>query len=506
MSEIIAGLPQFWDRFEPLLKHCAHAELTSAVLIGDGVTRNVFSVLTFTRQRIQGSIVPTFKFLTDRPESVLHTSYKLAIALSTMSSIDALRAVPTAGQFIEPVKEETVECPGTWADPIFVGQEVHRLSAVVPSIDAQYWVFQHVPPPGLMVELVGNPGLNWILEKVSTCLARTLTTRSDYAGGFLVVLPEYRGEIRVERGNSGRVGIEYRGDREQVHPIVSVRSTRNDELCSSVVADLTSRYTVLDAGASDFEEIELYDLNSGLILDRHAGTPWRGFELAMNVGEQVEFDVTLHDAAGQPSGSPVHINTNWGRIQLSGIDQRSGWEHIQRQAAILSEQKRLHGEGRLFFYSGKDNDREKAVSDVRNLIRMHSRQRLCIWDPYFGGRDALEFLPYVGDPSISVRVLTSCTSIGESTQRDVKRQLEEAISALGQHRGRGPGMTNIQARLGTGFHDRFLITDVSCWQLGTSFNHVGLVYSTIVEFPYADLVLRAFETAWNAATMIGSAP
>jgi hypothetical protein len=265
------------------------------------------------------------------------------------------------------------------------------------------------------------------------------------------------------------------------------------------MVELDRALTVVEAGATDFEDIELYDLRSGLLLDRHAGTPMTGMSMTLHNGEAVSFDVVLHDELGQSAGAPIHIETRWGPTFEAGSDSRDKWERTQRQAALLEEQRRLLHSGRLFFYSGGAGERERALRDVRQLIRMHAKRTLWVWDPYFGGRDALEFLPHVLDPSIEVRVLTSLTRIDGSTRKLAEGQLREAVTALGLPRGRGPGMTNVEVGVGSGFHDRFLITDVACWQLGASFNQLGNVYSTIVEFPYADLVVQAFARVWKVA-------
>jgi hypothetical protein len=139
------------------------------------------------------------------------------------------------------------------------------------------------------------------------------------------------------------------------------------------------------------------------------------------------------------------------------------------------------------------------VEDLRGLIRRHAKARLWIWDPYFGGLDAVTFLPHVADPSVAVRVLTSVGAAPTESAADAIAQLKEAIGELAKPRGRGPGMTGIEVRRGYGFHDRFLITDVSCWQLGTSFNHIGSAYSTLIEFPHAEVVQSAFEREWARA-------
>lgn len=492
--------PAQWHRYKPLLDLCTHAELTSAVLLKDGACHNVFSVLTFTRQAPDYKPATPFEFLTRKPETVPATGYKVAVARSSVSAIDGLRTLRSAKQFVEPVKGRLVDCVGRWADPVFVDNQ-HRIRNVVPYVDARFWAFQKIPPADALVQLVGAKALSWLLQRVSHILGRSLTARAEYAGGFFVVLPEYRAKIRVDRGENGRIGVEFDGDRQAIRPVALARVSRNEEMCSATLQELGERFSVLEVGASDFEEVELYDLVSGLLVDRHAGIPNRGLGLTLHTVEPITFDVTLHDDSGVPVGEPVHVSTNWGRSLVTGVEGRAEWERDQRRSALLAEQRRLHTEGRLFFYSGSKSDRKKAINDIRGLIRMHGGVEVCVWDPYFGGRDALEFLPHVVDPATPVRVLTSLQRAdGGAKHESVKAQLREALSAVALPRGKGPGMTNIQARVGTGFHDRFLITSASCWQLGSSFNQIGSSYSTIVEFPYRELVANAFEKEWNSAS------
>lgn len=531
MFEHDPSVTSSWGRLQPLLDLCTHAELTSAVLLAkDGTIHNVFSVLTLTRQSVPQPEAPEIKFLTEAPpKTVPGTEFKLAVARTTCAIHDALCAVPWQGTFTEPAKKKRVVCEGDWAQSVFSGAEATRLRRVVPDVGRAFWGLYCVPKADWLVALVDARGESWVLDQVGKAIGRSPSSAPEYATGFIVVLPEYRARLTVQRGDKGRIGVEYHPELGEVRPVAYARSARNDEFCAAQAVELKQRLTVLDVGVSDYEEVELHDLNSGMILDRHAGVPLRGGGVSLNAGERIAFDVALHDGEGKPV-SPIHIETHWGYFQRAGWGKEDEWEMNQRRAAILEEQRRLHRDGLLFFYSGQPGEREKALEDIRQLVRRHARTRLWVWDPYFSGKDALEFLPYVGDPSVPVRVLTSLSTAvaarataAKSTgflaslcekirlrvpaarpsggdagpSHNARAQLLEATSALAQPRGNGPGMTDIAVKVGARFHDRFLVTDARCWQLGCSFNQIGNVYGTIVEFPYADLIVKAFDHEWN---------
>jgi hypothetical protein len=62
------------------------------------------------------------------------------------------------------------------------------------------------------------------------------------------------------------------------------------------------------------------------------------------------------------------------------------------------------------------------------------------------------------------------------------------------------GFRNVEARVFNGrSHDRFIINDHACWQMGTSFNSIGKVVSTIVRLPVHSAVSELFENFWCEA-------
>jgi len=490
-----------WQLYQPLIARCTEAEFTSAVLLGPGGgIHNVFAVLALTRQGEGPPGADEFKYLLERPETVPGTRYRLAIGRSRMPVAKGLAAVTSGAGYTEPVKGTGVSSPGTWAAPVFVGHEYHRLLRLLPSLDAQFWVFQHVQSVAHLQGVCASSALDWVRTRVSTTLRSAFSERVEYLGSLFVLVPEYRARLRVERGADGRIGIEVSKDDPDIRPVVSVRASRGGEFCDAKVQSVEGRYTVLNPGATEYQDVNLHDLNTGLLIDRDAGLPFRGFTQVIHAGEPIKFQAVLHETDGSPSGAPVEIETNWGRFQQSATDDAAEWERTQRAAALLAERERLVQQGRLFFYSGEPGERERAVHDVRGLIRSHTRRLLRVWDQYFSGWDALQFLPHVGDPSVQVQVLTSLSPLpGQKDRPRVRAQLSEAVAELAKPRGRGPGMTNIEVKVGYRFHDRFLITDIGCWQLGASYNQIGKVYSTIVEFPFPQKVVQAFNDAWGRA-------
>jgi len=79
-----------------------------------------------------------------------------------------------------------------------------------------------------------------------------------------------------------------------------------------------------------------------------------------------------------------------------------------------------------------------------------------------------------------------------------KQQLSVVLNALRKPKEGVGGLAALKCRVGAEmFHDRFIITRGRCWQLGCSFNQIGEVMSTIVEFPYPALIEKEFDRAWD---------
>lgn len=507
------------------------AELTACLLQRVGRPENDpeaivngFSVILFGG-RPATSEGERFAFLTAKPESSPEKCHRLMVTRSLLRVEEALDLLQFSDRFRDPAEPHgrAVSSPGSWLPTIFVGREEHPLRNHLPYLPYSLWIREHWRlSEGLQDEL-GEAGVTWLLRRLTKLLG--IHVSRHRLGSFLAVFPEERIKMHAQRSADGlRVGIEVRSDPSAgLKPWVLVRGSRNDRLVGASLHEVTSRFTVVPfVKEIDFEEVELYDASTNTILDRESGVPLRGMSFTMNVEpKDVDSSVSFERMDGTTHNRRIHAR--WGLLLTSHVDPAPSWEVAERLDSIRREQEDLYRRGRLFVYRGGSTERERAVQDVKYLIRTRMEGYLDIWDPYFGGEEAVEFVPSVYDSNMPIRILTSldttpeekhasCTGAPlhpvaaasgpaprQSSAKELKiRNLKTAVAKLRRPADNLPGLTNIRCRRGSSyFHDRFILTNNACWQLGCSLNQLGGVVSTIVEFPYPDLIQRAFDDNWN---------
>lgn len=176
--------------------------------------------------------------------------------------------------------------------------------------------------------------------------------------------------------------------------------------------------------------------------------------------------------------------------------------------------------------SGRQHaEREKALEDLRMLIRRYGDEGAWLWDPYLSARDILETLfhcPYSGS---DLRALTGAKEpamapappgfiecvkgrlSGRAHRRRSKpdfvvRQRKELDSTQSNWLGLRLEYRVKRGPAGFGFHDRFLIfpraeEGALAWSLGTSVNGVGMEHHILQQVDSGQLVKDAFVELWE---------
>lgn len=497
---------------------------------------NGFSILRF--QRASFSKGAQLQFITTRPERLPSSDHQLMVTRSELSVSEALAFLNFRDSFSNPrVRTSTppIESPGAWMGPEFVGREEHRARTLA-GIGESFWLVECWRTGKELEDEIGTDGVSWLCARVRELIAINLDDRRERLGNFLIVMPEYRYRMRVWWPQRVKLGIEVRAIADgSTDFLAMVRASRHGCLISSECRRVASGLHVFDVPEFvDHREIELYDAASGIILDRDAGTPMRSAVLIGHM-HQMSVDLNFTFSDGRP---PIRAQTMWGTTMRTeaGLGHTS-WELELADVLERERRERLREEKRVIVYRGSAQERLDAIEDIRNILRTRIEGYLKIWDPYFGVREAVEFLPFVVDPSTPISVLTSVeptsaerhvdrsasstlSKVLEQTRARIKpwlprslrrrftqpvplrirkkQQLGVVLKTLRQPGGGVGGLSALKCRVGGGmFHDRFIITHDRAWQLGCSFNQMGEVMSTIVEFPYPGLIEREFNRAWE---------
>lgn len=170
-------------------------------------------------------------------------------------------------------------------------------------------------------------------------------------------------------------------------------------------------------------------------------------------------------------------------------------------------------------------ERQRALEDLRYLIKSVGGGGIYLWDPYLSANDVLNTLAFCESTGTELRGLTSSKpsklkptggdededeTDPEATNRRedwIKKQQDQLNSAF-----TGPSYMKLEFRMSWGiqgsFHDRFLIFPglgrhrTRAWSLGASINHIGSEHCIVQEVAYPEPVLDAFLVFWNQSSKV----
>lgn len=176
----------------------------------------------------------------------------------------------------------------------------------------------------------------------------------------------------------------------------------------------------------------------------------------------VEANVRSHDAS-QTIGDPLPVELEWGRL-------------LTRQINAREERKRAQRLGQRWL------DQPNEARALIQGILAGACSRIIIVDPYFAGREMVDFVLSRVPQDVEIKILTGAVCLKQKVscqtrqdqaggQREKGDELNDLLSqAVDQN-------FNICTMVMTGdnpaIHDRFLVVDDQVWFSGNSLNNIG---------------------------------
>jgi len=366
---------------------------------------NALSVLQFLPTPCTSA--PNIAHITKHLENSPKGKHRLFVSRSELLVPEALALCWFKGGFVDPRaggRAPPLESPGIWIGPEFVGQEEHRARGCIPRTEST-WLLECWRTSDDLEDELGYSGTEWLCSRILKLTGINLNGRRERLGNFLVAMPELCHRMRVWWSQTGRVGVEIRTVQDGPGQFVlMVRASRDDCLVIAEQRTVGAGYHVFNLPHTvEHRAVELYDANTGTIVGRDAGTQMRSIQLTGNIAT-TSIDMTF---TFQDNGPPIRAQTWWGTTMRSQAGSHEPWELKLAEARARQRREELRENKRLHVYRGNAGEREKAVSDIRKILNTCIIEYVKIWDPYFGARDAAEFLPFVFDPSTKIEVLTS---------------------------------------------------------------------------------------------------
>ncbi len=271
-------------------------------------------------------------------------------------------------------------------------------------------------------------------------------------------------------------------------------------------------HRVLLAASGELAFIHSIGLSTHLV---RPDTPARVFSFRDQTGATKEMRIPLtgvpdvQTIIGEPKTNPAG---DWTQRRI-----------YREDAARLAQEKRFiqyrpsQGQHEI--------EHEKALDDLRFLIRAHGREGAWLWDPYLGAYEVLDTLFHCPYPDSDLRALTAgyippleprrsgCLPTmrsawsalrGKSPQRPVFTDQQKEIfrNVASSHLSLKLEFRIRSGSVGWAFHDRFLIFPATglgarAWSLGTSVNSLGKQHHILQEAGDGQLIMQAFLDLWN---------
>ncbi len=224
-------------------------------------------------------------------------------------------------------------------------------------------------------------------------------------------------------------------------------------------------------------EIRVYNKNKNLIALHPPSTFIKSIHLGMSM-KQADFHVKVNndkefvvEKFSKPQKSIVRNKEN-------NFNTEYYFKQTEEQRKYISHQKNKEF---IFFPGAKTGEeiinlKTKSKEIIREIINS-SKETCFICDPFFKVKDLIDYAFYIKNSGVKLKIL-NCK---EQVNKEDAKQLYDAIKEYNSK-----PFQKIELRLLRGecvLHDRFIISDLNVWYLGTSLNEFGKRATTIAKVP-----------------------
>ncbi|MCD4793955.1 MAG: phospholipase D family protein [Bacteroidales bacterium] len=224
-------------------------------------------------------------------------------------------------------------------------------------------------------------------------------------------------------------------------------------------------------------EIRVYNKNKNLIALHPPSTFIKSIHLDMLM-KQADFHVKVND-------DKEFVVEKFSKPQKSIVGNKETnfnaeyyFKRAEEERKYISYKKNKE----FVFFPGAKTDEEstKLKKQAKDLIREiinNSKETCYICDPFFKVKDLIDYAFYIKNSGVKLKIL-NCK---EQVKKEDAKQLHDAINEYNSK-----PFQKIELRLLRGdcvLHDRFIISDLNVWYLGTSLNEFGKRATTIAKVP-----------------------
>lgn len=372
--------------------------------------------------------------------------------------------------------------------------------------------------------------LQELSEHVSKCVPLTLAALSDRLGNIAVQLPvtammskyyglratgaqievawapsvparplRASGELEFDGVVSGYSSVPFQTPQTSL-PVQPAHGTHR-----IVIWDEFNQAVLAATGPAAFLKSLVYNIHA-------VGGEPRSFSTKQLDGSIKHYRVGLHRKSKMVVGDQTHDDTG------GHTERRMYKDQLDRLTASRVFVQYKPESGR------QAAEREKALEDIRMLIRNYGEDGAWLWDPYLTAHDILETLFHSPHSGTDLRALTGANEPPSAAPHGIIACIKSRLFGRSRRsRGKQDFVETQRAELdatqsnwlglrleyrvkrgpaGFGFHDRFLIFPrddeaALAWSLGTSVNSAGMEHHILQQADNGQLIRDAFLELWE---------
>jgi len=443
-----------------------------------------------------------------RPHSYDKDKNNLSFTIEEFTGDDSFELNGNCGR-LEQLGEYVVE-PGNDCNMLLttIGNSQNTLTDVLPKRQC----------PMMVSCLIDKERAVWSIVASEDRLLKQLKYLSERFLGFdLTLYPEHVGNIyhvwynpylkklsfKASKNPAGLVGkVVYReGKRIPLRIIVKDKHSGYPVYTVTKELDGSERMFFIETPLYPRHlSIEVQEMDGKMIMMEENVSFIQGFVLDMGV-QKLELKLTKQGK--KPKDNYEASIPKYERASKSfiGDKQDESYSDYFMIADSISRQKADQKALNFVFFDGETNNKEENVKRAKEIVRqmIATGRNVCyICDPYFKADDFVEYVYYIQNLSLDVKILV-CKSPNENATAYQSRL--DALAKITEEYNSKMGRTIVECRslINNSYHDRILYADKTGWLIGSSFSEFGHRMTTITKIPrsHSKVILDRIEDWWK---------
>lgn len=373
------------------------------------------------------------------------------------------------------------------------GNEKNSLEKVLPSRSCPKEVLAYIDKERNVSAFINaRPRLKTQLKQLS----------EDYLGFDLNMFPEHIGNIYMVRYNPVFSKISFSGSDNPPGLLGKIlyRPTAADKALTVVVTDYHSGYPVYEVCKSLNGEtswsmdlpapphrlsIKVYDGRGRMIYSARDIIFIRQIAFNMQV-QKMEVHLKHQGKKARDNYEARIPKYESGGGGFAGSKTEPHFYEYFAVADTLSRQQADRESLKFVFFDGEQSHLEENVAEAKDCVRkmLNRGNEICyICDPYFNVDDFVNYVFFVTNLGVDVRIINCKDALSDNAAESLKRRTELSLKIDEYNKLMGRVCVKARTMKGQGFHDRFVFADETGWLMGSSFSEFGHRTTTISQIP-----------------------